>query len=308
MTSFDHRRPDFEPYGFTCVMWRPSPMTRPDRHNEIEINLLRKGSVTYLLGGRKVRIPAQRLCVFWAAIPHQIIEFEDTTEYFVATLPLAWFLQCKLPQTMVQALLQGQVARETQAARAAPDFDLLARWEEDLRAPTEDLNRAVLLELEARLLRLAIALPVFENCDAPRQHRPISRAGLSKVEQMAILIAQRYTQSLTVAEIGGFVGLHPNYAMSLFKKTFGTTLVDYVTKHRVSHAQRLLATTDAKILDIALSSGFSSTSRFNSAFLTECGCSPRQYRQQHLLTDSLHPSKGETARSRLSFTTPVGCN
>lgn len=283
MTSFDPQRPDFEPYGFTCVSWRPSPMPRPDRHNEIEINLLRSGSVTYLLGGRKVRIEARRLSAFWAAIPHQIIDYDEPAEYFVATLPLAWFLQCKLPERLVKPLLQGEVISETRAERASSDLQLLEGWERDFHRPREDLHRAVLLELEARLLRLAISSPAFEDCDGRRHHRAISRAGLSKVEQMASMIALRYTQRLSVDAIGRFVGLHPNYAMGLFKNTVGTTLVDYITKHRVSHAQRLLATTDAKVVDIALSSGFSSTSRFNSAFLKECGCPPREYRQQHRL-------------------------
>src|SRR5438128_10999246 len=57
---------------------------------------------------------------------------------------------------------------------------------------------------------------------------------LNKVEQMACLIAQRYTEQLTVTEIGKEVGLHPNYAMGLFKKAFGTTLIDYLTNHRIS--------------------------------------------------------------------------
>ena len=281
MTSFDPHRADFAPYGFTCELWRPSPMPRPDRHNEIEINLLRSGSVTYLLGGRKVCIPARQLSAFWAAVPHQIISYENTTEYFVATLPLAWFLQCKLPDTVVHALLQGEVIAESKPERAPGDLELLSHWERDLASPGEDLKKAVLLELEARLLRLAIASCAGEARDKPSRRRPLSRAGLSKVEQMACVIAQRYTQALTVEDIGRYVDLHPNYAMSLFKKKFGVTLVDYVTKHRVSHAQRLLATTDAKIVDVALSSGFGSTSRFNAAFLKECGCSPRRYRQQH---------------------------
>jgi AraC family transcriptional regulator, melibiose operon regulatory protein len=253
-------------------------MPRPDRHNEIEINLLRTGSVTYLLGGRRVCIQARRFSAFWAAIPHQIIEFEDPSEYFVATLPLAWFLQCKLPERLVQPLLQGEVISETRDDRASSDLQLLADWERDFQKPREDLKKAVLLELEARLMRLAISRRVSR-----RQHRRLSRAGLSKVEQMASMIAQRYTQRISVDDIGKYVGLHPNYAMGLFKNTVGTTLVDYITKHRVSHAQRLLATTDEKVVDVALSSGFSSTSRFNSAFLSECGCSPRVYRQQHRL-------------------------
>ena len=69
-------------------------MRRPDRHNEVELNFLESGSLTYLLGGRKVKVSSQRLSMFWAAIPHQIIEYAAGTEYFVATIPLAWFLQC----------------------------------------------------------------------------------------------------------------------------------------------------------------------------------------------------------------------
>ena len=49
---------------------------------------------------------------------------------------------------------------------------------------------------------------------------------LNKVEQIACHIAQHYLNPLTAESIGEAVDLHPNYAMSLFKKTFGTTLID----------------------------------------------------------------------------------
>jgi len=223
-------------------------MSRPDRHNEIEINLLRTGRLTYLLGGRKTQVEARRLSVFWAAVPHQILDFEDTTEYYVATLPLAWFIQCRLPERLVKALLLGEIIVETDAQIAQSDLGLLGRWEEDLNDHSGELNKAVLLEMEARLLRLAYSSLAGRNASATRQKMVASRSKLTKVEQMACLIAQRYTEALTVEEIGKHVGLHPNYAMGLFKRGVGTTIVDYITKHRVSHAQRLLATTDIKML------------------------------------------------------------
>ncbi len=82
-------------------------MRRPDRHNEIELNYLESGSLTYLLGGRKVTIEAGRLSVFWAAIPHQIIHVGGRSSYFVGTLPLAWFLQWDLPDRLVQPILHA---------------------------------------------------------------------------------------------------------------------------------------------------------------------------------------------------------
>src|SRR3954467_14852731 len=109
MATFDDSRRDFEPYGFTCQRWTPTRMRRPDRHNEIELNLLQSGSLTYLLGGRKAIVPAGRLAAFWAAIPHQIVEARGTADYFVATIPLARFLQCEFPEHFVQPVLHGQI-------------------------------------------------------------------------------------------------------------------------------------------------------------------------------------------------------
>jgi AraC family transcriptional regulator, melibiose operon regulatory protein len=283
MISFDPTRPDFKPYGFTCVRWAPSPMRRPDHHNEVELNFLPDGWVTYLLGGRKVRIASGRLVAFWAAIPHQIIDYCEGREYYVATLPFAWFLQCKLPDKLVQPLLRGEVVTEPREDRAAFDLDLFARWEQDLAVTSEEHNRLVLLEMEARLLRLATVLPALSPT-RPRARKPVlNDGGLNKVEKMACFVAQHYLDRLTVEDIGRSVGLHPNYAMNLFQKTFGTTLIEYLTHHRVSHAQRLLATTDEKVVEVAFSSGFTSISRFNEAFRRECGCSPREYRRQHQL-------------------------
>ncbi|PAW66428.1 MAG: AraC family transcriptional regulator [Opitutia bacterium Tous-C1TDCM] len=285
--SFDPNRPDFAPYGLTCVHWRPSPMRRPDHHNEVELNFLESGSVTYLLGGKKTVVEAGKLGVFWAAIPHQIIDFGDDTAYFVATIPLQCFLQWRLPEKFVQPLMQGRLVSEPTAERAASDAQLFAHWEEDLLRKAPDLERPVLLEVQARLIRLALKIPAAPRPRAKRDRlSTLTDSGLNKVEQMACYIAQNYTEKLSVQQIGDFVKLHPNYAMNLFQKTFGTTLINYLTQHRVSHAQRLLATTDHTVTEVAFQSGFLSISRFNDAFRRACGCSPREYRKVHELEET----------------------
>jgi AraC family transcriptional regulator, melibiose operon regulatory protein len=280
--TFDPNRPDFAPYGLTCVHWRPSPMRRPDHHNEVELNFLESGTVTYLLGGTKTTIQAGKLSAFWAAIPHQIIDHGDETAYYVATIPLQCFLQWRLPEHFVQPLMQGQLVGEPTAGRAESDAHLFEHWESDLLKKSPALERPVLLEMQARLLRLAVNVPERQKTRAKRDRiSTVTETGLNKVEQMACFIAQNYTEKLTVQQIGEFVALHPNYAMSLFQKTFGTTLINYLTQHRVSHAQRLLATTEQSVADIAFQSGFNSISRFNDAFRRTCGCSPRDYRKSH---------------------------
>jgi AraC-like DNA-binding protein len=60
--------------------------------------------------------------------------------------------------------------------------------------------------------------------------------------------------------VAGAVGLHPDYAASFSRKTFGVTPTRFTFQHRVVHAQRDLVTTDAKILTVALDAGFGSLS------------------------------------------------
>lgn len=280
--SFDPTRRDFSAYGLTCVNWQASLMPRPDHHNEIEINFLTSGSVTYLLGNKKVVVNAGKLSLFWAAIPHQIVDFTDEKPYFVTTIPLHNFLQWRLPEEFVQALMQGNLLCEPDERRAVADVNLFEQWVADLAQPTREITRPVLLEIQARITRLALHYHVEKRVGSTRNHLTgLPEAGLSKVEQMACFIAQHYTQKLTAQQIAEVVNLHPSYAMNLFQKTFGSTLISFITQHRVAHAQRLLTTSDKTVTEIALQSGFSSMSRFNEAFHQISGCSPREYRKAH---------------------------
>lgn len=71
-------------------------MPRPDKHNDIELDSVRAGSLTYLLGGHRIIVKGGRLAGFWAAIPHQIVDFEGQETYIAVTSPLAEFLPAAL--------------------------------------------------------------------------------------------------------------------------------------------------------------------------------------------------------------------
>jgi len=262
-------------------------MDRPDYHNEVELNFIKSGTITYLFGGKRRTVQSGELAVFWAAIPHQVIQYSEDASYYVATIPLQSFLQWCLPESIVQPLLQGAFLSESDFDKSLTDERLFSQWVLDLQQEAVALEKPVLSEMQARLLRLAINLPSVTITTKPNHrtkqvhHPTTTESGLSKVEQMACYIAQNYVNKITIREIGKAVNLHPNYAVNLFQKTFGTTLVNYITQHRVSHAQRLLTTTDQSITEIALQSGFQSISRFNEAFSRLCGCSPREYRKSY---------------------------
>jgi AraC-like DNA-binding protein len=247
---------------FGLQVWGGSVETTypPHRHNEIEFNALETGFLTYLLAGQEVTVAAGEVALFWAAIPHQVIDSAPQTRLYWATVPLSDVLRWDLPGPFVRAMLAGTFFRE-----AAPLHDrrFFAQWSCDLAAGRE---RLALLEIQALCLRLAQTHPA-----------PVVSGG-GPASRMAHYMSARFQESLTVDEIAGQVGLQANYAMTIFKRAFGLSLIEYLTQQRIAHAQQLLITTDLPIADIALESGFPSLSHFYTAFGRLCGVAPGRYR------------------------------
>ena len=100
----------------------------------------------------------------------------------------------------------------------------------------------------------------------------------SKAEQIAKFIATHYAEPLRAEQIAAEIGLHPRYAMTIFRQAMGMSIGEYLMQYRVMHAQRLLATSETNVIDVALEVGFGSASRFYAAFKRACGCSPGAYR------------------------------
>jgi AraC-like DNA-binding protein len=262
-------------------------MPRPDTHTEVELNYLERGRLTYLFWGERATVEGGRLALFWATTPHQIVEYEDVTSYTVVTLPLPWLLNWALPENLIKRILSGRLIQETDSSRPYADKTLFEQWHQDINSNSKRFHEIVLLEIKARLLRLADNLTndnaQMENTSSDQIQRPVGIQSTDKIEPMAKFIAQNYTQRIHVADVAKAVNLHPDYAGDLFRRTFGVTVNNFIIKHRVQHAQRMLVTTNKKILEIAYVSGFNSLSRFNVAFKSLCGCTPRQYRASHQL-------------------------
>lgn len=249
----------------------PGVMPLFHRHSELEMNFVDAGGMTYLFGGVRVTLGPGRLAAFWAAAPHRVTGLAPGTRFYCVHLPLSLFLRWRLPGGFSGRLLGGEMVQEPDAHEAARDRLLFERWRTDLAAPTPEARRIVHLELEARLRRLARGTA---GPSAP----PADARAVSKVERMAGFIGEHYADAVSAVDVARSAGLHPKYAMTLFRRHCGVSLGDYLTRQRLSQAQRLLATTDMKVVDVAFAAGFGSVSRFYEVFRSACGQSPRAYR------------------------------
>jgi AraC-like DNA-binding protein len=231
-----------------------------------------EGRITYRFGSGQTVFQAGSVYVFWATIPHFIVEHGSETRFFAVHLPVANFLQWRLPSKISQGVLRGDLLA---FPRCDGEFSrlLFEQIHRHIQSGDEEEKTIALLQIEACLRTLALSSPTAEA-------DPVStQLGNDSVDQMISFMIRDFQEPLNVAQIAAVVHLHPNYAMQLFRKCTGRTIVAYLTQYRVAHAQQLLLTSDLSIADIALASGFSSLSRFYAAFREICNDSPKHYRR-----------------------------
>lgn len=249
------------------------------QHAEVQMLCIEQGSVTYLLGGSQATLMKGQVGIFWAAMPHHIVWMDPDTKYSWVKIPLAWVLQHRLPDTLIQPLLYGKLVVDQESATADIDTDLFRRWDTEMHLHGAEGQAIVLLEIEARLRRFARSAAIAFLVDrGEEQSRIVHKNAAKKTEQMARFIADHYTEEVRIGDIARAVGLNPSYAITLFRTTTGMSPVAYLTQYRIAHAQRLLVTTDAPIAHIALEAGFSSISQFYAVFKRACEQSPSMYR------------------------------
>jgi AraC family transcriptional regulator, melibiose operon regulatory protein len=272
--GIDHLR-----LGFTSVSEAKVPFRRLHFHDDIEVSVNEHHPVVAMFGAQRITLPPNHLVVFWAAQPHGPIETMPGGWAFGIHLPLPWVLQWGLPPLLMRRLLAAEILIDPPGGRPAADLDLLKNWVRLLQDNSKEMHSVVLLEAEARLRRLAADLTrrkLLPSDASPLAH---SRGTLGRFERMATLVATHYREQLTIEDIARNIRVAPAYAMRVFRKFSGMTLHEFLIHHRVSHAQRLLTTTDGTIEQICAESGFGSPARFYACFRKLVGQSPSAYRR-----------------------------
>jgi AraC-like DNA-binding protein len=255
-------------------VWRGQPLRSmpPHWHDQVEINYAVGGSLTYLLAGSVVRVPPGRLSLFWAGVPHSVPSRSRVEEFYWVYVPLVWLLRLGLPGPFMRRVMGGEMVVDADPLEA--DREMLERWSDELPRADDARMRLIVREVESRVMRLALS----QTGEDKSEYVPWEGHPVRKVSEMARFVAQNCARPLRSEDVADHVGLHPNYAMTLFKRRYGMTLGDYLTRLRVCQAQYLLLSTDRDVSQIAFESGFGSISRFYDAFKAVSGKTPRQYR------------------------------
>jgi AraC family transcriptional regulator, melibiose operon regulatory protein len=259
-------------------------MPAPHMHSQIEFNFVLDGAMTYWFDGRELMIEAGRLALFWGMIPHQVTATIGKTRFVCLYVPMSVFLGLPTLSRLREAIFRGAVIEPLDIRPY--DGDMFLGWRNDLLSGDTQLEQIVCDELTARVKRLD-----REGWHDLREQASIaietsSRDGerLYHVERMARFIGEHGIEDISVEDVSAAAGLHPNYAMTLYKRSLGSTIKQAIIRHRLDTAQSMLIATDRPVAAIAFDSGFNSLSSFYAAFAQRFAVSPAAFRRSFATT------------------------
>lgn len=120
------------------------------------------------------------------------------------------------------------------------------------------------------------------NCYSSEKELPAGDIKkIRKFKKVLQYIEQHYREPLTLEDLARQCDMNRNYFCRAFKEYTQKTPMEYLNFYRIESACEKIVSTDEKLLDIAMSCGFSDYSYFIKVFKSQKGVTPRNYSRKN---------------------------
>lgn len=238
--------------------------------------VLLSSGAAYWLGSVGPRAFTEGEVVVVAPSLKAIVRSSQLNEVMLQGFSFAPELLCGFFTVAERHFFESGATRTVEPVRFLPSTHPLTRRFAELAA-----RQAAGEELADRVEVLGLAIAFFRE-GMCRHPLPAAR-GISAQHRFQQIVCQMPDIELirhTPEELAVLCGCSPRHFNRLFREYFNESPRTRQTELRLLKARQLLGDTDAKIMHIALDSGYRSLSLFNSLFKRRFGVSPSGWRQK----------------------------
>ena len=255
----------------------------PNIHDFFEMVYMKKGRMIFEISGQPVDMGPNDIVIIKPNQYHRfMVKSEPGCEFIVLSFKFENKINGEYSEVSLEDFLNFVSNKETgpfitlkvsQKNEIITLLDRILKERESNEVGSEFLNYLLILELFVFVSR-ALKME-WENSIKEQSPK------LKELIQIAVnYINNNYERDISLSDIAKFVFLSPSYFTRAFKEEMNISPISYLLKVRIERAKELLAETDQKVSDIALSVGFSNQQRFNEIFKKHVSTTPLQYRRQ----------------------------
>ena len=134
--------------------------------------------------------------------------------------------------------------------------------------------------IRVKILELLLVLTGFDLKKNNSEHVYFSDVQIDAIKQVHAFLKGHYRGHYTIEELSVRFKMSPTVLKKCFKGVYGNSVYAYMKKYRLQMAERLLKENKLTIGEIALQIGYQNPNKFTSAFRTEYGMTPTEYRKK----------------------------
>lgn len=136
-------------------------------------------------------------------------------------------------------------------------------------------------ELQVHLILAGIWQKLYQHALSLPPCGQQSQKHLKRLKDILTYAQAHYAQDVTLDEIAAHVNICKSECCRFFKKYMKMTIFEYVLFLRIQNSLPLLKRGES-ITKIAVTTGFSTSAYYGQIFKRYMGCSPSQYRREHM--------------------------
>lgn len=289
--------PGYDGFLFLAEARRNPPVLRSHRHRELELNLVVRGNLTYVVHGKRYEFGPRSLVWFFPTQEHRLVDRTADAGYYVAVFKPELIAAC-CRDARYAALKRRNVRVMTRTTLDPATFSLLRGTMDSVMAESLDpdvLNREAGFGVHSDFrfqhgdpdilnagLRLLLLLSWREQTqlikpdNTPTLHSSVARA-------LDILGQPELESGKSLETLAKACGASPSHLSRLFKSQMGVSLNRYRNSARLGRFLEILrAKPHITLLEAMLESGFGSYAQFHKIYRQAYGESPgRSLRNRH---------------------------
>ena len=254
-------------------------------HRQIQLLYCIRGEFTYEFRNRPpVVLTTGNFIVIPPQLEHRHLQAIDPAghrvEMLISASPSARGAFGSFTLPVLRGLL-ARLARRTCTAVPCPR-ELMSLFQE-----LDGLAARGKADISASDLALARTLSclILQRCaEPPRTTRSPAENGRDTrlMDEAVAWLEAHSAEPIRLSRLISYMGYSRSRLFELFRRHTGLTPADWLVRHRVKLARKMLTAGRSPIADIAAACGFSSASYFNAVFRRQTGVTPSAWRRSNL--------------------------
>lgn len=251
-------------------------------HDEYELVYVHKGKGVRYIGDDIRPYQVGDMVLLGSRLPHVWMNRNEKKEYSPSAMTVIHFKPQFVRNSFFELSMMQRLKTLFERSSRGLCFKNIEGVEpllEEVKNTHEERRVLAVLHLLIHLLKHE----EVEEVSSSIYHTVLENQQSDRLLKIHNYIAKHFREKIELEQLASLIPMTVPAFCAYFKKQSRKTVMDYISDLRIGYSCKLLVERNSTVEQVALQSGFNSTTFYNRKFKEKMGMTPKAYRKAHLI-------------------------